>query len=331
MGKRNEAIDVMKGITLLLVMLGHFGFGNHPIDNVFHSFRMPLFFILAGYFTKPTESVSAWLAQLKKSARRLLLPFFCTAMLMILYGAIQSLLKHSSVYVLRMIVSCFYMNDSCCPEWLPNKFIAWVGPMWFLPALFWAKSIMGGIGQLGKGSLPLAIVIAIPFIVFRDHVCWLPWQIQQGFAALPFVAVGWWIKQYGISKLIMGLAVVSWPIAIAFSGIEMSSGYYSCLPLDVFGGLGGTIVMYYFSKTLVDICKKGNVIGLVKPFMLVGVYSLAILCMHNFELVMGITNSIAIHVPFFQSGVLYVLTRFLITFIFAFVVIKMPILKLVYK
>lgn len=49
--ERNDTIDIMKGIGILLVMLGHFvdGFAHTFI----YSFHMPLFFVLAGYFAKP--------------------------------------------------------------------------------------------------------------------------------------------------------------------------------------------------------------------------------------------------------------------------------------
>ena len=48
---RDVRFDIMRGIGILLMMLGHI-----PIEGVaykvIYSFHMPMFFILAGYFTK---------------------------------------------------------------------------------------------------------------------------------------------------------------------------------------------------------------------------------------------------------------------------------------
>lgn len=48
----------MKGVLILLVILGHcFTFG-HPLNDVVYSFHVPLFFILSGYFYKPSYARS---------------------------------------------------------------------------------------------------------------------------------------------------------------------------------------------------------------------------------------------------------------------------------
>lgn len=66
--QRNPVFDIMKGIGILLVMLGHIpetAYVNIGIlsadsiywfvQHVFPPFKMPMFFLLAGYFTKPYE------------------------------------------------------------------------------------------------------------------------------------------------------------------------------------------------------------------------------------------------------------------------------------
>lgn len=51
---RDVRFDIMRGIGILLMMLGHI-----PIEgvayNVIYSFHMPMFFILAGYFAKDVQ------------------------------------------------------------------------------------------------------------------------------------------------------------------------------------------------------------------------------------------------------------------------------------
>ena len=50
--KRDIAIDVMKGIGILLVLLGHVWPPLPVIHNIAVSFHMPMFFMVAGYFSK---------------------------------------------------------------------------------------------------------------------------------------------------------------------------------------------------------------------------------------------------------------------------------------
>ena len=47
--ERNRAFDIMKGVGILSVILGHMDIEPYW-RNVIYSFHMPLFFILAGYF-----------------------------------------------------------------------------------------------------------------------------------------------------------------------------------------------------------------------------------------------------------------------------------------
>lgn len=50
---RDKTIDVLKGIGIILVVIGHSGCSQLLID-CFHSFMMPLFFIASGFFLERT-------------------------------------------------------------------------------------------------------------------------------------------------------------------------------------------------------------------------------------------------------------------------------------
>ena len=55
MKERNESLDCLKGIAILLVMFGHVQVHNHMTDpylyDVIKSIQMPLFFLVSGYLT----------------------------------------------------------------------------------------------------------------------------------------------------------------------------------------------------------------------------------------------------------------------------------------
>lgn len=83
MKERNESLDCLKGIAILLVMFGHVQVHNHMTDpylyDVIKSLQMPLFFLVSGYLTgKGTkiQSVEQFSVRMKKRAVAYLLPFF---------------------------------------------------------------------------------------------------------------------------------------------------------------------------------------------------------------------------------------------------------------
>ena len=51
---RDIRFDIMRGVGILLMLLGHI-----PVEGlaykIIYSFHMPMFFILAGYFTKDIQ------------------------------------------------------------------------------------------------------------------------------------------------------------------------------------------------------------------------------------------------------------------------------------
>ena len=56
MNERNEIIDIMKGIGIIAVIIGHmWNVPEVPYRNFIFSFHMPLFFLIAGYFYKPNS------------------------------------------------------------------------------------------------------------------------------------------------------------------------------------------------------------------------------------------------------------------------------------
>ena len=52
---RNPIFDTMKGIGILLVIIGHQDGVPVPLKHFIYAFHMPLFFILAGCFYKPKD------------------------------------------------------------------------------------------------------------------------------------------------------------------------------------------------------------------------------------------------------------------------------------
>lgn len=63
--KRNESFDILRGIGIIIMVMGHIGFGN-VFDKYIHTFHMPIFFFVSGYFFNMKDNFkSFFLHQLK--------------------------------------------------------------------------------------------------------------------------------------------------------------------------------------------------------------------------------------------------------------------------
>lgn len=83
MKKRNESLDCLKGIAILLVMFGHVQVHNKMTDpylyDVIKSVQMPMFFLISGYLAgagSKITGVEQYKDKMLKRAAAYLLPFF---------------------------------------------------------------------------------------------------------------------------------------------------------------------------------------------------------------------------------------------------------------
>ena len=51
---RVEWMDVFRGTGIILMIMGHIGFGDY-FDIFIHAFHMPMFFFISGFFFKHKE------------------------------------------------------------------------------------------------------------------------------------------------------------------------------------------------------------------------------------------------------------------------------------
>ncbi|MBZ9570432.1 acyltransferase family protein [Methanobrevibacter sp. TMH8] len=137
---RLNKYDNLKGLAIILVVLGHIipRFDGFPIYaniyNLIYIFHMPIFFFVAGYFSKVTENSDL------KAFKSLMIPFF-----------VFSILWYVFDYLLRG-------NVSDLPFILPPS------GLWFLLALFFMKlflPIFTKIKHMFWLSLILALLIGI--------------------------------------------------------------------------------------------------------------------------------------------------------------------------
>lgn len=129
---RVETIDALKGIGILLMVLGHMHFSimfNHYI----FAFHMPLFFMISGYLYKRPESM---VKTISKKARSLLIPYFSFG-----FG----------YWLLWFLVNMKEDVDLFAPLWAlllhGTDGLVLESALWFLPTLFVAYILFSAIDR----------------------------------------------------------------------------------------------------------------------------------------------------------------------------------------
>ena len=138
--KRIVYIDVMKGIAILSVLVGHF-ITLRSVGTVIWSFHMPLFVFISGYFYKQQE----FRGLLKRNLKNYMFPYVIVCVWggvllseLIIYSVFNHLSSaHMSLpdVFIRRIISGFYGLASNLTLHKPD-FVIKIGAIWFLNALF---------------------------------------------------------------------------------------------------------------------------------------------------------------------------------------------------
>lgn len=336
---RNIVIDYMKGIGILLMMLCHVFYSHNPWV---YSFHMPLFIILAGYFAhvRTTETVDREF--IIKSAKRLLLPFVVTSIMLICWSLVHAIPKHHMGYVWCQVACLFW----ACGDEIFTRFGvigAWL--MWFLISLFWCRIIfyyLAGFlrSRLDKYADELLIIIclALAFASISLHkvVGIFPWGIFQGVSMLPFYAAGYYYRHHQIHWSVKSLFILLWLIAVCYSNLDVASFRYDHYLLDVAGGCGGTYFLYLVLNQIAIWSEKWNrnIKKYFCQYSLVywcGINSVLVLCMHSFESSSEIMVTLTSRLPFVISETPYAILRIIFPLCMAFVISKIPFWVKYYK
>ena len=122
--KRSVWLDVAKGITIILMVLGHSSIPD-GLSRFIYAFHMPLFFISSGWVTNFSKyNIVDFILH---KARTLLLPF-------IIYSAF-------------VLASINYLDKCSFALWIKT---GWGGyALWFIPVLYFALVISQFIYKLG--------------------------------------------------------------------------------------------------------------------------------------------------------------------------------------
>jgi len=206
-------VDQIKGLAILLVVLGHI---NSPIGDLIFTFHVPLFFFLAGVFIKSSYSGTAYLS---KGMHRLLIPFLIFAPLGLLITSIKNVILHRPLESVEQGLSGFLY-------WMDASHMHHYGfVLWFLPALFWGRAFVFFAAKYLKLHPAVLVVVSAALAWLTAHYVTLPFGLDKGLVALPWIMMGYVFYQYHerwLSTGWFGIVIISCLLVLIvyFGGLQ---------------------------------------------------------------------------------------------------------------
>ena len=285
-----EWILIAKGITIVLVVIGHFHPESSPyywssIRRIIYTFHMPLFFILSGYLY--THGKYSYTDLIKHKIKRLLYPFVTIA---------------AVFFIIKYIAGSFVkldqpVNINSIYALLTDPVASYMPLLWFVYALF----LIFAIYPLGRlflnNQLILIILLIINSFFGNDYLV-----LGNTLFNMPFFAVGVILKEsVKVSKMTISsdLRHIFFSLltfAILYT-IETTENVHIYLISFILGVMGSLFVIN-LSHAIANITS----IDLKGILMQVGYYSMTIYLLHTlFESTVRIGSFYLlkdIHVPF---------------------------------
>lgn len=177
--QRIQYVDLFRSVGIILMVMGHVGFGN-IFDKFIHSFHMPMFFFISGYmFRKNKYPLKKYLLKKMKS---LLIPYIFWGLISF---AAWTAFKEFEPKYLRIL---FWDNTSG---------IAISGALWFLSALFISDFVFFLIQKIENKYIKVLIIAFIAIIgtiLSLVHKIKFPFALLQAFIGIGFMGIGFYLK-----------------------------------------------------------------------------------------------------------------------------------------
>ena len=182
--KRVDYIDVLRGIGIIYMVLGHINFGAQ-FDHYIHAFHMPLFFFVTGLFYR-RESLPYW-PFLKKMTKQLILPYLIWGIVILSFSFLTKMGLRTSM--IEAIGNFFTTNNNGIPI---------AGALWYLTCLYFSQIILYFLNRIFKKEWTFGISCMIVFmlgIVLHHFQITLWWSLVNSFVAIGIIYFGCLMKK----------------------------------------------------------------------------------------------------------------------------------------
>lgn len=253
---REKRVDILKGILIVLVIVGH---SWSALSNVIFLFHMPVFFFVSGYCMRLPENkgISKWC---KAKTKHFMIPYFsyfflCEILYILAY-------QKSALEIFKDVVKVLYGGRLCG------------GVYWFITVLLVAEILFVLIQSNIKNCyarlsvyicFTLVAIVESQIIVKRQVSIILPWDLDVVFLAVSYIAMGHLFKlavheintrglYEVLSKVVIGIiaiwAVASYSKVISIYKFDMKQGIYPSFVSAIFVPMIFGMALFYLSDHL---------------------------------------------------------------------------------
>lgn len=265
---------------------------------------MPLFFICSGLLYKQKDFISV----VKRNFKKIIIPYLVAGVIL---WILMALLKSQYDYGFAIL-----LGSSPDVTGFGGKNYT-VGPLWFLPAFFFAMVFSHFVFELKNERLRWPVIIlAFEFSLVVERYLNIPFGISQGIAGCMFVYCGYFCNKYPAvlnNKVVIGIGLVSFVLCFLYGRCAMSHHIFKLNLLQVPAAVFATFMSLKVLRKLPRISKLLSFLGK---------NSLIILCIHAIDRKMCFTTDL-VSLSIISSPYLQLLTDFIfkLTFVFLFYII----------
>ena len=295
-------LDVVKGVAIAAVVIGHTVKAGMTVRDVVFSFHMPLFFFAAGYTFRP----KSWASLVASSVKRLLVPYVLLVAVSLLPVVSASSLPVKT-RMLALAQALVYPAGYPSAGWMDYRM--WfgitleridggfygVGMAWFLWVLFLGRLIVNAVVQIRREAIRLVAAFAILVVgtaTAQTTGAYLPFDFDLGCMAAGFMYAGYRVRERRLVRpsmlpLALGAGAI-WSVSVAFAGFEMSSRDFAFPALAVLGALAASYVLCYLARLTENTADKASlgaaaVSRIADALAWLGRNSLLVFCIHGID------------------------------------------------
>lgn len=280
--KRITYFDMVKGLAIILVVLGHVEYISAPLRVWISSFHMPIFFIVSGMLIRYKNETERELSvTIPKKIKGLLIPYFWFSLLYLVIDIFNVALGvvTPEVFIKDQIASITFYGFSV---------------LWFLPALLIAEVVFIFLTKKLKPyiSIPLIIILALGSYWAQHQISGIYTSsllitslidfvrvFLRGFIATAFVMIAYYAfplinrnEKFSVTELIIGI--------VMFIANLVLSQINGCVDFHYI--IENNVPLFYLcailgSFSLILICKNCKNL---KPISYLGENSLIVMATH---------------------------------------------------
>lgn len=272
-------LDFYKGIGIILMIMGHIGFGD-LFDHFIHGFHMPIFFYISGYLyaQKDVEIISIR-SYVMRRVKTLVIPYLFWGIS--LFG-VRCFMYEINIEPLRHLF------------WDNTTGLAFGCSLWFITALLVAEITHLFIdkkvrNEYARGIAILSIVIIGHFVSLQKEMV-IPFACKQAFVGVGFIYAGVMTKRKENTELFQRIkALKIWEkvlIGIGISCTIMLNGYvnmrinmYGIIPLFWTNAIVAAICGLYLFQYIEKYIYKFKILEVIKN---IGKNSIVYLALNEF-------------------------------------------------